>query len=181
MAVGMQGRRRAVRRIRVRTASRIGRVRAGFTILELLIVLTLVALTATVSISAFFSRTEVTLDSAARLLAEDLRSAQNRAATMHRRVVFQFTADGRGYVSFDQAHGRRTRANDSEGIVRLYPRDAVFEGVRISDVALGDLDHVLFQDDGAVVNGGQVTITYQNETRTVVIEPGKSWIRVADH
>lgn len=159
---------------------RSGRPRHGFTILELLIALALVALTATVAISAFFSRTEVTLDSAARLLAEDLRAAQGRAALLRREVVFRFAPDGSGYESFDHDRRPRTHASDSEGTLRIFGRDAVFEGVRVSDVRLGGLDHVLFERDGAVAVGGQVTIAYHGETRTVLIEVGKSWIRVAD-
>lgn len=158
---------------------RIERLR-GFTILELLIALVLVSLTATAAISAFFSRTEVTLDNAARLLAEDLRSAQSRATVLRCDVVFQFGADGGGYESYDNDPRARTRAHGPERTIRNFDRDAVFEGVRVSDVQIGGADHLLFQSDGSVAVGGQVTLAYHGATRTVIIEPGKSWIRVAD-
>jgi prepilin-type N-terminal cleavage/methylation domain-containing protein len=154
--------------------------RGGFTIVELLIALILVALTATASISAFFSRSEVTLDNAARLLAEDLRSAQSRATLLRCEVVFHFAPDGTGYESYDKDRRPRPQAKGPPGTRRNFERDAVFEGVRISDVQVGGADHVLFQPDGSVAEGGQVTIAYRGATRTVVIEPGKSWIRVAD-
>jgi prepilin-type N-terminal cleavage/methylation domain-containing protein len=158
----------------------LGRSSRGFTILELLFALILVALTATAAISAFFSRTEVTLDNAARLLAEDLRSAQSRATVLRCEVVFRFATDGSGYESFDNDRKTRPRVNGVEGAKRDFDRDAVFEGVRISDVRLGGPDHLMFLRDGSVGAGGQVTIAYHGATRTVVIEPGKSWIRVAD-
>ncbi len=156
------------------------RLRGGFTIVELLVALILVALTATVAISAFFSRTEITLDNAARLLAEDLRSAQSRATALRCEVVFRFAADGSGYESFDNDQRTKPHTNGPDGMRRDFERDAVFEGVRISAVQLGGPDHVLFLRDGSVAAGGQVTIDYHGATRTVVIEPGKSWIRVAD-
>ncbi len=154
--------------------------RRGFTIVELLVALILVALTATASITAFFSRSEVTLDNAARLLAEDLRSAQSRATILRCDVVFHFTADGTGYESYDNDRRPRPQAKGPASTRRNFDRDAVFEGVRVCDVQVGGADHLVFLRDGSVAVGGQVTLSYRGATRTVVIEPGKSWIRVAD-
>lgn len=160
------------------TERRRGR-RAGFTILELSVVLLAIAFTAALSITAYFSRGEVTLDSAATLLTEDLRAAQARAALMRRPVMFHFDRDGGGYETIDMPRSAQLAETERPGPRRLYDRDGVFEGVRITRVDVAGRDHVLFQPDGSVAFGGRITLGFEGESRTVELESGRSWIRIA--
>ena len=75
--------------------------RSGFTILELLIALAVIVVVATIAIPAWFGRVDVTLNNAIKLLAQDLRDAQDRAAYGRREVVVDFSDDGDGYVVQD--------------------------------------------------------------------------------
>lgn len=161
-----------------RTATSRARVSSGFTILELSLVLAVVALTAALSIRAYFSLGEVTLDSAATLLAEDLRTAQARASLMHRPVMFVFDAGGSGYESLDLPRQAKIADGERRGPRRIYDRDGVFEGVRIANVDFAGRDHVLFQPDGSVAFGGRITLEFQGDSRIVQLESGRSWIRV---
>src|SRR5450432_3946372 len=101
--------------------------RRGFTILELLLTLIAVTLATTLSIRAFFSRPEISLENAARLLVEDLRLAQARASSLHVAVEVVFHADGGGY-QVEELSSPDAAAEDS---VRRYSRDAIFEDVKV--------------------------------------------------
>ncbi|MFN0241571.1 MAG: GspH/FimT family protein [Planctomycetota bacterium] len=142
-------------------------------------VLLAIACTAALSITAYFSRGEVTLDSAAALLTEDLRTAQARAALMRRPVMFHFDRDGGGYECVDMPRNAELVEAERPGPRRLYDRDGVFEGVRITRVDLAGRDHVLFQPDGSVAFGGRITLGFEGDSRTVELESGRSWIRLA--
>ena len=73
--------------------------RGAFTILELLVLLAVLSAVASLGIPAYFSRPAVTLDSAAKLLAKDLREVQNRAALYEEALMIRFDEDGHGYAA----------------------------------------------------------------------------------
>jgi prepilin-type N-terminal cleavage/methylation domain-containing protein len=141
------------------------RANRGFTILELLITLLVITLTATFSIWAYFSRAEITLVRAAQLLVEDLRMAQMRAACNHTQVD----------VVFDRAEGCYHVVGVDDPVLpsattpRCYPVDAVFEGVRISDDNLGRPALIRFDARGRVAYTARVTLSYRGDSRTVLI------------
>ena len=64
--------------------------RAGVSLLVMLIVLAVMAIVAGVAIPAYFGRHGITLDNAARLLARDLRVAQNMAGFEGQPCTFEF-------------------------------------------------------------------------------------------
>ena len=77
-----------------------GRRSSGFTILELLILMVVLGIAASVGIPSYFSRPDVTLKNAAELLANDLREVGGRAA-VYRRSSVRFDEDGGGYSATD--------------------------------------------------------------------------------
>lgn len=137
----------------------------GFTILELCLALLCISVVATFSIWAYFSRAEVTLVNAAELLVNDLRLAQSRATIQHAPVEVVFHTDSTGYhmVAPD------TQDLPSATAPRSYPRDAVFEGVRILTKHLPDRQRLVFSADGHVMKDASITLTFQGETRTVLV------------
>ena len=109
-------------------------LRGAFTILELLVLLAAVSVVASVGIPAYFSRPAVTLDSAAKLLAKDLREVQNRAALYEEALMIRFDEDGQGYAATDR-RGQPLLSPYGRGpFVRDYDIDAVFRGVRVESV-----------------------------------------------
>lgn len=148
----------------------------GFTILELLLALTAVTVVGTLSIWAFFSRGEVTLDSAARLLVEDLNRARTRAAFSHSPVAVVFDADGGGYRILEEA-GDPTRQPDNG---RRYDIDAVFEGVCIETVSGGDRRRLVFDATGSIARASRVVLSYASETRMVELQAGLGTIGIPD-
>lgn len=152
----------------------------AFTVLELLIVLMLITLTATVSISAYFGRSEVTLENAARLVAEDLRMAQDRASFVHLPVAVVFASDGGGYSFVDDPRIAGCEMQPADLLDRRFDCDAVFEGVRIERIDFPARDRVLFNESGAAVAPGVITITYRGEERRIEVEAGRGAICVLD-
>jgi hypothetical protein len=144
-----------------------------------LLVLIVIALTATASISAFFSRPDVTLDNAARLLVDDLLYAQSRAALTGTEVVVVFATDGRGYqVTMPGAGATSTLDEDARG--RRYDADAVFEGVRIQSVQFENPSRVEFNPHGEAVEDGCVELSYESDVRTVRVERGRGLVYIPD-
>ncbi len=151
----------------------------GFTILELLFVLLIASLTATAAIPAYFSRSEVTLDNATRLLVDDLRQAQIRAVYRNAAVDVRFESSGDGYSVVDRCP--ETPADDEANlVVRRYSRDAVFEGVRVSMIPDGSAHAIEFESDGTTHLGRHVTLDYRGEARTVLVEAPRGTIRAPE-
>jgi len=137
----------------------------------------LASLAATAAIPAYFSRSEVTLDNAARLLVDDLRQAQISAVYRNATVDVRFDPDGDGYTVIER--GTRAAA-DAVSVVRRYSRDAVFEGVRVSSLPSG-AGHVLsFDADGTAQHGGSVTIAYRGDARTILVDARRGTIRAPE-
>ncbi len=152
----------------------------GFTILELLLVLAVVTITAAISIWAYFARPEVTLDNAALLLARDMRIAQNRAVLLRHPVYLVFFKEGDGYRIVDELEESAFSRQGFERVERCFSRDAIFEGVRILHIGLAANARVVFPSDGGETPAGRLTLAYGGETRTLEIEGGTGRILVSE-
>jgi prepilin-type N-terminal cleavage/methylation domain-containing protein len=155
----------------LRTPHAPSRRRAGFTILELTIVLAVMAILSSFTIPAWFDRPEVTLDNAARLLARDMREVQNRAALYQATLLLHFDEDGGGYSATTEEGTALVSPYGAHPFVRRYGRDAVFRGVKIASWDLGGLEAVEFTDRGTARQGARVVLTYRGEQRILRMRP----------
>ncbi len=152
------------------------RATRGFTLLELCLSLLVISLTATFSIWAYFSRSEVTLVKAAQLLVEDLRMAQMRAACNRTPVE----------VVFDRAAGSYHVTGVEDPVLpgaaspRCYAVDAVFEGVHLSDDNLGRPAVIRFDARGKVERTLRITLSYRDDSRTVLVPAGEGFAVLVD-
>ena len=154
--------------------------RTGFSLLELVGTLALITALATVSIWAFFSRGEVTLENAAKLLVEDLHIAQSRAMLLRTPVAVEFDADGFGYVVRDEGGGQPSGIESLDRGGRRYDVDAVFQGVRIHEVRGASGRAVHFDAGGMTASDGWVTLSYRGEARTVHVDPAEGIALLVD-
>lgn len=155
-----------------------GTARAGFTIVELSIALLAIAVMASLAIPAWFDRGEVTLDNASRLLAQDLREAQNRAAFHRQPYAVEFFEDGGGYRVVD-AEGRPVPAPIGDGpFERRYSRDATFRGVVLPRVEFGDDRTLRFDHRGFAEEGGAALLRFQDDARVVRVSPYSGLIEI---
>ena len=146
--------------------------RRGFTILELVLTLLVLGVVTTLSIGAYFSRSEVTLQNAAELLASDLREAQTLAAIQRAPREVHFHADGGGY------HLRVVGAEGDPQYVRRYPRDAVFEDVQIARVLVEAGDRLSFDTLGRPSSDATITVVQKGIARSVLVDRRRSRIAV---
>ncbi len=149
-----------------------GTARRAFTIVELLLVLSLITLTAAVSIWAYFSRPEITLENAALLLARDVRLAQNRSTLLRRPVSLVFHANGDGYRIVDGSEEASEPHLQLDRVERRYSRDAVFEGVSILRNGLAREGRLVFPGGSGKEPAGILTLDYRGESRAVELEAG---------
>lgn len=147
------------------------RHRLGFSLLHLVLLLATLTVLASVAIPTWFSRVDVTLTNAARLLAKDLRDVQDRAAFQHRALRVEFSHTGDGYVVVD-LHGRPIEAPVGDGeFRRRYSRDAVFRGVRLESVEVGPNRALRFGPQGLALDGGSVVLSFEGARTRLEIEP----------
>lgn len=154
------------------------RTRRGFTLLELLAALVLLSVWAAWVISTHFRAPEVTLEKAAILLAQDVRTAQNRSAYLGEPAVMEFDAEGYRLVD---PRGRVVRHPRTQlPFVRVWSYDAVFEGVELRHADFEGAARVEFDRVGTVSTGGHVSITYRDDRRTVLVAPGSGRLQIPD-
>jgi prepilin-type N-terminal cleavage/methylation domain-containing protein len=154
--------------------------RCGFTLLELLLSLGLIAVVATFAISAFFSQSDMTLHNALELLSDDMHEMQARSSSLQIPVAILFDEDGGGYRSLDLGTADPARANLFPPVARRYEADAVFEGVRIRRLELGGSDRIVFDEGGHKPLAGTVVIGYRTEARVLQLRADRGFTCLPD-
>ena len=152
--------------------------RAGFTLLELLVVLVMISIAAAVAIPAYFSRSDVTLENAAILFAKDLRAAQNRSAYVGEETVVELRPDGDGYRVLDVFGSPIDNPRNELPFERRYSVDAVFRGVSISATKVPDDRRMRFSARGEPSGPIEVTLRFRDDERTVCMDPPYGEIRI---
>ena len=144
----------------------------GFTILELAAVLALVTLVSTLAIRAWFGRSDVTLQNAAELLAGDLREVQSISTLRHAPHEVVFHPDGGGY------HAQELGQAEEAAHERRYPRDAVFEDVRVTRVLIAKGGRLVFDSLGRPSSDASITVAHRGVARTVLVDASLARISV---
>lgn len=152
--------------------------RCGFTLIELLLVLLMLSLCAATSVSWYFSKSEVTLENAAVLLAHDLRAAQHRSIFLGEPTHFVFLPGGEGYVvtnaQGEVAHNPLT----DESFLREYPGDGVFIGVTVLAARAGADRTLEIDGRGTPLENLSVKLGLGDEERTVELDHASGLITI---
>lgn len=152
--------------------------RGGFTIIHLLVVLTVLSFLAAFTIRTYFSNAEVTLENAAILLAKDVRAAQHRSIFLNETSLFAFLEDGEGYRVSDGRGNLAINPVTDEPFQRRYPEDGVFHGVRIVAVQAGPDGVLRIDNHGTPQSALRVTLEYHGDHRTVVLDPTRGELSI---
>lgn len=149
--------------------------RRGISLLAILLLLCGIALVAAVAIPTYFHADGVTLDAAAKVLARDLRSLQNRAALQKGALHLVFDADG--WRALDAAGRPVAAIGEATPIERRFSHDGVFDGVRIDTIRMGGgpgkrTDELLVDSRGLTQHGGVLTMRFREDWVKVEIERG---------
>lgn len=161
-----------------RNPSRSGGRRAGFTILQVAIFLISLTILACLAVPGWFSRDDVMLDNAAVLLAEDLREVQNRAAFQRRPLRFIFLDDGSGYEVRDAADRLEPAVIGDRPFQRIYDRDAIFRGIRISNLVASDGRELLYGPRGIPLGAASIELSYDGDTRVLQVSSDNGLIEI---
>lgn len=154
------------------------RRQAGFTILELLLALLVLSVVASLSIPAYFARSEVTLENASILLAQDLRAAQNRAAYMGEPSLFAFDLATNGYEVRDEFGALIRNPTTRQPFVRCYSLDGVFDGVEIRSARFGDDQTLVFDKRGSALESGEIELVFGSDRRVLRIAKGAGTVHI---
>ena len=139
----------------------------GVSLLTMLLTLAAMAIAAGLAIPAFYGRHSVTLDSAARLLARDLRVAQSMAGFEGQPCTFQFLSEGRGWRVVGEEGEILDRPDQKGRFERDFTADGVFEGVKLERIAFGGASELHFDRAGRALPGGTLLVTFAGEARVL--------------
>lgn len=160
----------------------------GFTLVELVLVITLVGLLAWVAYPKFATYYEIKLAAAARRVAADVRYAQSRSIG---------TRQVHG-VLFEPAQGRYTVFSPSPATPAIDPADrskplrvdfssqAEYQGVALASASFGATTGVKFDFFGVpldtagieLAQTGRVVLSYQGYADTIEVTPGTGKVTV---
>ena len=138
--------------------------------------LVVISVVASFAIPAWFERGVVTLDNAARLMAQDLRDAQNRAAFQGREIRVVFHQGG--YRVLDVAGDPLIAPIGSGPFERVYSIDATFDGVEIERIEFGSDKTLRYDARGIVAAGGSVLLRFNGDARVVSVNSGAGLIEI---
>jgi prepilin-type N-terminal cleavage/methylation domain-containing protein len=152
----------------------------GFTLLELVLSLAVIAFVASFAISAFFAQSDMTLHNALRLLSDDIHEMQARSTSLQIPVEIVFDASGDGYHAEDRGTPDPVRARLFPLVSRRYSSDAVFEGVRIRLVELKGSDRIAFDASGRSLASGSIVVGYHTEARVLELKTDRGFTYLPD-
>ncbi|MCB9914027.1 MAG: GspH/FimT family protein [Planctomycetes bacterium] len=154
------------------------RSRAGFSLLELAVALALITVASVLAIPAYYAQPSVTLDNASRLLARDLRYAQNEAALRGQGTQVHFDLFGQGYALECGEACPLPNPVGGGDLVRMYPRDAIFEGVHITRIEGPPQSVVSYDRHGLAEHEAHIELRYEDEVRVLHLEKDTGLMRI---
>ena len=152
----------------------------GFTIIEILIVVVILAIAAMTAIPMMSSAGSVQVRSAANMIAADLEYAKSLAITKGQDFTVVFDTSGDSYRIEDQ-YGTTISHPVKKGF--NYVIDIQNEGldrVDITGAAFGGSPEVTFDYLGSPLNGGSVTIQGGGRTVTISVEAVTGYVTVTN-
>ena len=154
----------------------------GFTLLELIVVMVIIGITAWLAYPKLSALNDIKLDAAARRVAADLRYAQNQSIgkrSVHG-ILFEPSAGRYTVFSPTTATAVTDPANRARPLRVDFVSGGEFQGVAISSAAFGTSRGVTFDYFGVprdtagveLAATGRVILTYQGRADTVDVTPG---------
>ena len=158
----------------------------AFTLIEVIIVITVMAIIAAAIALSFLSIEPGKLDGVANRLMFDLRYAQQLAISRHVSCGILFNPDGNNYYVY--VGSTSTKAIDpytKRDHLIDYDTDTGYKGVDLVSTAFGNGDQIYFNwtgtpyksNDVALSTDGIITLQCGLDTRTVTIEPNTGMVK----
>ena len=149
----------------------------GFTVIELLIVVVILAIAALTAIPMMSSASSMQIRSATNLVMADLEYAKSMAITRGQNysVVFDPSADS--YQIEDQDNNVISHpVKKGFDYIVSFPNDSRLNRVDVTDVDFNTTQRVQFDCLGSPDNGGTVSLQAGNTIATITVEPVTGYI-----
>lgn len=170
-----------------------GRRRMGFTLIEVLVVVAIIALVGAIVVPQMMTAGQLGVQAAARMVISDILYAQNEAVVRQspRKIMFDM-ANNRYQLARTDSDGNDVVLNanwrvgsgsgSGQQFVTDFSRDSRFQGVQIENASFGGSDNatLTFDELGAPSSGGSVDLVFRNDVRyRVTITPFTGRVTVA--
>lgn len=154
--------------------------KGGFTIIELVMVIVLIAIMAALAIPKFDSYYAIKLGGAARKLLFDIRYAQRLAIAQHDSYGVEFNTAANTYRIYKVSDNSTAIEPLSRSSFLVdYTANTEFKDIDITSVNFGGTTKIAFSSLGVPKNGsgvdlsvnGTVTISYKGSSQTITVIP----------
>ena len=150
----------------MKQARRQASVGRGYTLIEVLIVVTIVGIAGAVVVPAMLSAGSLGVQAASRMIIADLLYAQNDAVAKQRVRTVKFDVFADSYNLRDEddkmLHAQWMGGSDENYIVD-FQNDSRFDGVNITKVDFDGDAEVSFDELGAPSSGGVIELEFESE------------------
>jgi prepilin-type N-terminal cleavage/methylation domain-containing protein len=148
----------------------------GFTLIELVMVMVIIAILAALSIPRFDSFYSIKLSGAMKKVMSDIRYAQQVAVSRHTntRIVFNKTTDV--YTAEEEyPFGNNTWISIKSPFTRgdltvNYAIDPKYNGINITNANFNSSNVLQFKWQGEPASGGRVDFEYKQNTNSILVE-----------
>ncbi|MDY7009239.1 MAG: GspH/FimT family protein [Planctomycetota bacterium] len=144
--------------------------RTGFTLIELIVALVVLAVAAAIIIPYATGTSGFQASAAARMIMSDLEYAQNQAITTQTPVSVTFAVSSNSYT-VSNASGTLIHPISKQAYVVDFDTSRGFGNVSMSSANFGGASVVTFDALGAPDNNGTVTVVAGAHTYTVTVAP----------
>ncbi len=154
-------------------------LRGGFTLLELLIVVVILAIAAVTAIPMMSSAGTVQIRSAANKVAADLEYAKSLAISRGQEYAVEFDTAAESYQIENNSSGTVVDHPVKKG--SSYVVDMGSEGLDRVDISSVDFDGneiVIFDCMGSPDNGGTISLQADGMTMTITVEPVTGYVTI---
>jgi len=152
---------------------------SGFTVIELLIVVVILAIVGLTALPMISSAGSVQIRSAANMISADLEYARSMAISRGQNFSVEFDKNTESYWIEDQA-GNVIPHPVKKGFNYIidFRNDGRLNSVDITNVDFNMTAIVLFDCLGSPDNGGTVTLQADGNTKTITVEPVTGFISI---
>ncbi|MBN2182415.1 MAG: GspH/FimT family protein [Sedimentisphaerales bacterium] len=168
-------------RINRRVVCRLSGLYDGFTLIEVIIVIVILAIAAMTAIPMMSSGASMQIRSASNMIAADLEYAKSMAISRGQSYSVVFDESAESYRIKDQA-GTVIPHPVKKGFDYIvdFQNDNRLNKVDIANVNFNSADSVVFDCLGSPDNGGTVNLNANGATATITVEPVTGYISISN-
>jgi prepilin-type N-terminal cleavage/methylation domain-containing protein len=150
----------------------------GFTLIEIIIVIVILAIAAMTVIPMLSSAGSVQIRSAANIIAADLEYAKSMAISRGQNYYIEFDEASESYSIYKEGDASPIDHPVKKGFPYTidFKNDSRLNKVDITNVNFNSTDRVTFNCLGSPVNGGTINLNADGITATITVEPVTGYI-----